>query len=226
MRMTMTRACGSLAILVGIALATACGDNVAEPGGEAIPVPRSDATAVLPPDLPTFCPPASQRPTSSNTPCQGEGSTCEYGASPDMQCNKTFACIADSSGQNLWLERATDRCFKTLCPTTATAIEALDNQPCTIPPTDAGATSDADEAVCAMTNGICACTTGAGGSDLHERRWVCVRPDVGGCPVERPRAGESCNGNLWCDYGSCKWKRGLLMQCKDQHWISGGAPCN
>lgn len=213
----------ALGVVVSVVLATACGDNVAEPGGDPIPIPRSDAMAVLPPELPTVC--QTQRPTT-NSPCQAEGSTCEYGASPDMQCNKTFACVADATGLNLWLERATDRCFKSVCPTTPAGIEMLDNQPCALPETDAGSVSDAEEAVCAMTNGICACTTGAGGSDVHERRWVCVRPDVGGCPVQRPRLGDDCAGNLWCDYGSCKWKRGLLMQCKDQHWISGGAPCN
>lgn len=219
----MKRALGTSALALGIALATACGDNVAEPGGDPIPVPRSDSTAPLTPDLPVFCP--DQRP-GTNTSCQAEGSTCEYGTSPDMQCNKTFACIADVNGANRWIERSTDRCHRSMCPTTAASIESLDNQPCSLPVTDAGPTSDADEAVCGMTNGICACTTGAGGSDVHERRWVCIKPDVGGCPVNRPRAGDSCNGNLWCDYGSCKWKRGLLMQCQDNHWISGGAPCN
>ena len=142
-----------------------------------------------------------------------------------MQCNKTYACVPDQSG-NLWIERDTDTCHRTTCPTEPTAIEAIDNQPCSIPVTDGGATSDADEAVCEMTNGICACTIGADAAHAHERRWVCIRPNVGGCPVERPLAGDSCSGSLWCDYGSCKWKRGLLMQCKDQHWLTGGAPCN
>jgi hypothetical protein len=220
----MMRVTGALGLAaIAVSVATACGDNVAEPGGDPIPVPRSDATAPLPPDLPIFCPDA--RP-STNGPCQVEGSTCEYGTSPDMQCNKTYACVPDQSG-NLWIERAVDRCHRTTCPAEPASIETLDNQPCSIPTAlDAGPATDADEAVCGMTNGICACTTGAGGADTHERRWVCVRPDGGGCPLQRPRAGDTCNGNLWCDYGSCKWKRGLLMQCKEQHWVSGGAPCN
>lgn len=220
----MMRALGGVGVVIAIVLATACGDNVAEPGGDPIPVPRSDAMAVLPSDLPVVCP--STQPTT-NGGCQAEGSTCEYGKSPDQQCNRTFACVADSSFGTLWLQRATDPCYKSVCPTDPTGIEALDNQPCSLTAAaDAGPTTDADEAVCPMTNGICACTTGAGGSDVHERRWVCVRPDVGGCPVERPRVGTSCGGKLWCDYGSCKWKRGLLMECKDNHWVSGGAPCN
>lgn len=220
--MSLARSLGALAFASAIALATACGDSVAEPGGDRIPIPRSDAIAPLPPDLPTFCP--SSRP-SVNAPCQIEGSTCEYGTSPDMQCNRTYACIPDSSG-NLWIERATDTCHKSLCPSTPQDIESLDNQPCALPATDAGAASDVDEAVCAMSNGVCACTTGADAAHAHERRWVCVRAGAGGCPVVRPRAGDSCTGNLWCDYGSCKWKRGLLMQCQEQRWVTGGAPCN
>lgn len=218
----VTRISGASGLVFAVVLATACGDAVAEPNGETIPVPRSDAMAALPQDLPTFCP--GSRP-SVNTFCQVEGSTCEFGTSPDMQCNKTYACVPDVSG-NLWIERAAERCHKSACPTEPADIESLDNQPCSLPVADGGATNDADEAVCAMTNGICACTTGSDATHAHERRWVCIRPNVGGCPVERPRAGDSCNGNLWCDYGSCKWKRGLLMQCKDQHWLTGGAPCN
>ena len=114
------RALGAAFVLLATVVGTACGDNVAEPGGEPIPVPRSDATAVLPQDLPSFCPDA--RP-STNSSCQAEGSTCEYGTSPDMQCNKTFACVADVSGSNLWLERATDPCFKSVCPATPAGIE-------------------------------------------------------------------------------------------------------
>lgn len=216
------RAAGFAVLVLAIALATACGDAVAEPGGDPVPVPRSDALAPLPQDLPTFCP--DDRPRA-NTACQIEGSTCEYGTSGDMQCNDTFACVPDSSG-NLWVERATDRCHKSACPTEPADIESLDNQPCSIPAPDGGATTDADEAVCTMTNGICACTTGVDGAHAHERRWVCIRPGVGGCPLERPHAGQRCTGNFWCDYGSCKWKRGLLMQCVDQRWITGGAPCN
>lgn len=218
----MTRAFVGLGFVFAVVLATACGDNVAEVGGEKIPVPRSDAMAALPADVPISCPDA--RP-STNGPCASEGSTCEYGTSADAHCNKTFACIPDQSG-NLWLERAADTCHKSLCPATAAGVETLENQPCALPAPDGGPISDADEAVCSMTNGICACTTGPGGTNTHERRWVCIRPDVGGCPSARPRVGDTCSGSLWCDYGSCKFKRGLLMQCKDGHWISGGAPCN
>jgi hypothetical protein len=142
-----------------------------------------------------------------------------------MQCNKTYACTSDV-GSAYWLERSTDHCAKSLCPTEAADIESLDGQPCTLPVTDAAPPSDADEAVCGMTNGVCACTTGPDAQHAHDRRWVCAKASSGGCPVARPRAGEGCVGNLWCDYGSCQWKRGLLMQCQDNHWITGGAPCN
>ena len=125
---TTLGALGLTAIVV--LLGTACGDVYADPGGEDIPIPRSDAMAVLPKDVPVQCP--SQRP-NENGPCQFEGSTCEYGTSPDMQCNKTYACTPDSAG-SFWLERSVDRCVKSLCPAEPQAIETLDGQPCEIPP--------------------------------------------------------------------------------------------
>lgn len=209
-----------------LVLAAACGDVYAEPGGGPLPETpfQSDAAAaVFPRDTPPSCP--RQRP-SVNSPCAAVGSTCEYGPSPDMQCNRTFACVADQTG-NLWVERPTDRCLASACPAAADIL-ALDGQPCELPAAgaDAGPTSDADEIVCPMTNGICACTTGPDAARAHPRHWVCVRPTTSDCSVRRPRAGEGCSGSLWCDYGSCKFKRGLLMQCKDDVWLTGGAPCN
>lgn len=220
----MRRALSSIGAVLVVVAAAACGDVYAEPDGENLPVPRVDGRAILPKDVLGQCP--AQRP-NENGPCSFAGSTCEYGPSPDMQCNKTYACTPDSFGQ-YWLERSTDRCTKSVCPTDPADIESLDGKPCSLADNanDAGPITDADEAICAMTNGICACTTGPDAQRGHERRWVCIRPNVGGCPTTRPRAGEGCAGNLWCDYGSCKWKRGLLMQCKENQWLTGGAPCN
>ena len=41
-----------------------------------------------------------------------------------------------------------------------------------------------------------------------------------------PLAGQPCLGTAWCDYGSCSFKRGVLMECRGDVWISGGAPCS
>lgn len=214
----------TLALASGaLSLPVACGDVVADPGGEPPPpLPASsDASAVFPRELPPSCP--SRRPLV-NSPCDAVGSTCEYGTSPDMQCNRTFACVSDVFG-NLWVERPKGECQARACPAPATTL-TLDGQPCEIPTVDASAPSDADEMLCPMTDGICACTTGPDGPRAHERRWVCVRPATAECSVRRPLAGQPCNGALWCDYGSCKTKRGLLMQCIDGVWLTGGAPCN
>lgn len=218
--MTARPATASLLVL----LAAACGDVYAEPGGGPIPPTpfKSDASAVFPRDVPTSCP--TQRP-QVNSPCGVAGSTCEYGTSPDMQCNDTLACVSDVTG-NLWIERPTDRCLARSCPKEPADVLALDGQPCDLGDPDGGALSDADEIVCPMTNGICACTTGPDAAHGHPRQWVCVRPTTSECSVRRPRAGSPCSGNLWCDYGSCKFKRGLLMQCKDGVWLTGGATCN
>jgi len=210
--------------MVGV-VAAACSDahiDLNTVGGTDDVQRVTDASAVLPQELPIFCP--QQRP-NENRPCESAGSTCEYGTSPDMQCNKTYACTfdPDTGQQSFWTERNTDACLAKACPAEPADIAALDNQPCALPDNTGDA---ADEIVCPMNNGICACTTGAGGTDVHERRWVCILPPAGGCPAHRPLAGAGCTGTLWCDYGSCKFKRGLLMQCKGSRWLTGGAPCN
>jgi hypothetical protein len=109
-----------------------------------------------------------------------------------------------------------------MCPDNAD-IASLDGKPCMLE-TDAGVVTDADEAVCTMTDGICACTTGRDLASAHPRRWVCIRPNSA-CPASRPSAGAPCEGLFWCDYGSCAFKRGLAMECKDGIWLTGGASC-
>ena len=208
-----------------IAFGAACGDVYAEPGAGPPPesaVFQSDASAVFPRELPSSCP--AQRP-QVNAPCSVPGSTCEYGASPDMQCNRVFACVAGVGG-NAWLERPSDRCLARACPKEPADTLTLDGRPCDLGDADAGAITDADEVVCPMSNGICACTTGPDGAHAHARQWVCVRPTTADCRARRPRAGEACSGDLWCDYGSCKFKRGVLMQCTSGIWLTGGASCN
>ena len=167
--MSFARATTLLLAASALALAAACGDVYAEPGGEPLPPPEfsADASAVVfPRELPPQCPAARPR---ENTFCSVPGSTCEYGASPDMQCNKTFQCVADPEGA-WWLERPTDSCRAAACPNPPGVTLSLDGQPCEIPVEDGGASSDADEIVCPMADGICACTTGPGGSRAHPRR--------------------------------------------------------
>jgi hypothetical protein len=204
-----------------------CGDVYADPSSPSQPVdvPMVDGSAVFPQDVPSDCP--SQRP-SENTFCNVPGSTCEYGSSADMSCNVTLACATDTTFGSSWIRRPHDSCASNLCPTGDVA--SLDGKPCTLVPDgglepDAEAPTDADERMCGMSDGICTCTTGRDAAHAHARMWICVKP-IQTCPARRPLAGERCTGSAWCDYGSCKFKRGLAMQCQNGAWVTGGATCN
>lgn len=209
-----------------MALASACGDVYADPDSD-VPEPSGVVTmmdagvsAVSPTIRPALiCPAGRPRENSS---CAAPGSTCEYGESADRQCNAVLACTGVMVTTMAWTPRPNEACFSNICPVT-TDITALDGKPCALD-ADGGPVTDNDEAVCNMTDGICACTTGRDGATKHERRWVCVRPESV-CPTNRPHLGASCNGSLWCDYGSCAFKRGLLMECSNDVWVAGGASC-
>lgn len=210
--------------LTAMTLASACGDVYADPDGDPpdAPVVVVDAGtgAVSINDPLVSCP--ADRPRE-NSACPAPGSVCEYGTSADRQCNAVLSCIGAMSAARAWTARPNEACFSSICPI-ATDIAAIDGKPCTLD-TDGGPVTDNDEAVCSMTDGVCACSTGPDGATKHERRWVCVRPEPV-CPTNRPRLGASCMGNLWCDYGSCAFKRGLLMECSNGGvWVAGGAPC-
>jgi len=227
----------SLSLGVVMLAASACGDVYADPEGPEQPTarPATDSgfgSTVFPSEVRGECPASRPR---ENTGCGVAGTTCEYGKSADSQCNSTLACFGDSF-RTYWDARPTDRCHAKTCPATPVDVSTLEGKPCglavdgaaagEIDP-DGGATTkpitDADEAVCNMANGICACTTGASGT-AHARVWVCMKP-LAVCPPNRPLAGTVCSGALYCDYGSCAFKRGVVMECQNDHWQVSGATC-
>ncbi|MBX3222669.1 MAG: hypothetical protein KF795_19270 [Labilithrix sp.] len=213
---------GTVWTAVGVALVAACGDVYADPDPD-LAAPAFDAGATeagvfFPGDMRPDCP--ATRPRENST-CPIVGTTCEYGTSADRQCNTVLVCEGSMLGGG-WAARPNDSCFAAVCPSGA-EVATLDGKPCALD-ADGGPVTDNDEAVCNMTDGTCACTTGRDGATRHDRRWVCVRP-VSDCPPSRPRQGEPCNGGLWCDYGSCTSKRGAVMECTSGVWLTGGAPC-
>jgi hypothetical protein len=208
----------AVALSSGAVAIFACGDVYIDPDGTVLPQPQIvfDGSAVFPAEIPTRCPTTRPR---ENTTCDASGSACEYGTSPDRQCNDILTCRG-SDADSHWEARLPETCNRSFCPR-GIDIDSLDGQPCAL---DAGASSS-DEALCNTTGGVCACTTGRDGANAHPRKWVCVRPTVSLCPATRPLAGQPCQGSLYCDYGSCAFKRGSLMECKGGIWVSGGAPC-
>ena len=217
----------ALALLA--ALAVACGDLYSDPspgmssGGVAGVSSGAfvDAAVVEPKDFVTPCP---HNPAVEGAACTAVGATCEYGSSPDMHCNTTLSCGPDGNIGVSWNARPSALCPSYDCPHGPSA--PIEGTPCSLPASDAGTTpSDADELVCPMTDGICACSTGTDPAHHHARVWVCLKP-IATCPSTRPLAGQSCGEARTCDYGSCSFKRGMRMECKAGIWTSASASCN
>jgi hypothetical protein len=220
----------ALAIVSAVAL-SACGDSYADAFGtggapEAVPTASAgaavDSGAIVPHDKILACP--DRRP-DENSPCAAPGAACEYGSSPDPACNATIACTSTLDGSSAWTRRPSGpaSCSAGECPSGSTA--SIAGKPCDAPHVDGGAPRPADELVCTMSDGTCACTTGPDATHEHARVWVCSTPRPP-CPVRRPLAGEACGERLSCDYGSCDWKRGVRMECSDGVWLTGGGTCS
>ena len=218
-------------LALSAALPAACGDLYSDPtpgtssgivsGGAPTAFFADAAAAPTPKDVVTACP---HNPAVEAAECDAVGATCEYGSSPDMHCNTTLSCGPDGNFGMSWIARPSALCPSYACPHGPSA--PIEGTPCSLPANDAGATtSDADELVCAMTDGICACSTGTDPAHGHPRVWVCSKPTAT-CPSTRPLAGQSCGEARTCDYGSCSFKRGMRMECKAGIWISASASCN
>lgn len=157
-------------------------------------------------------------------PCASVGAICEQGSSPDTRCNTTLECVPQAGFGTIWTARPSLPCATYECPKGESA--PIDGTPCNVPTSDAGAPSASDELVCPMTDAVCACTTGVDAKHAHARTWVCVKP-AGYCPATRPLVGAPCTSSgSQCDYGSCNFKRGMRMECKDNAWGSASVTCS
>lgn len=229
--MTASLRIGVTALAVAAALAAGCGDLYSDPTpgtdrGFVSGAPTSGfvidaAAAPTPKDHITACP---HNPAVEGAECNAVGATCEYGSSPDMHCNTTLSCGPDGNLAMSWSARPSVLCPSYDCPHGPSS--PIEGTPCSLSASDGGgAPSDADELVCPMTDGICACSTGTDPAHGHARVWVCSKPTPT-CPATRPLAGQSCGEARTCDYGSCSFKRGMRMECKAGIWTSASASCN
>ena len=221
MRRPARRIFGRAELLVVVV--AGCGDIYADPDEVVVTSARPGLDAGIgasPSPISVECP--VDRPRE-NTPCFAVGSTCEYGKSADEKCNVILVCRG-APEDGYWDSMSDGDCHARSCPAAAD-IASLDGQPCTLQAPDGGSTNDADEAICNVGDGVCACTTGRGGADVHPRRWACVRPSSASCPSARPLAGQACSGTAFCDYGSCDFKRGALMECTNNRWLASGRAC-
>lgn len=215
---TLVLACGDLVSTP--AVGSGGGFDEATPSASARPSIALDASAAAPKDILSSCP---LHPAIEGADCSALGATCEYGSSPDQRCNTTLSCEPDVSSINTWTARPSVLCPSYECLRGASA--AIEGTPCALPASDGGAPADADELACPMSDGICACSTGTDPAHAHARVWVCVKPSSS-CPSTRPLVGQSCSFDQTCDYGSCAFKQGMRMECKQGVWSSASASCN
>lgn len=184
------------------------------------------STGLLTPQPPPTCPNVIKTfgdggaiipPQTDDGRCELSGAVCEYGTSPDRNCNEVYTCPSESEA---WRQLPGERCASfDECPKNQ-PISAIEGLPCGFD----GGVSDADELHCNMSDGVCACTTGRGGTDVHPRQWVCTKP-LSACPLVRPNQGQPCQGGMVCDYGSCRSKRGMAMTCIRGVWGATSIDC-
>ena len=59
--------------------------------------------------------------------------------------------------------------------------------------------------------------------------WRCIHADQdAGCPRKRPRIGAECVRPLSCDYGTCVFEDGVVMDCYSGYWAkatTGSSGC-
>jgi hypothetical protein len=197
-------------------LAVACDEVYANPVTTSPPgpfVPDSGGLRVTR-TPPIQCP---RGEVTVNQTCAQPSGRCEYGGSPDGQCNTIYVCSEDSRYGAYWSEQSAPRCALA-CPEDPSLI--VEGAPCDV--ADAG--GDEAELHCTAAQRTCMCTTGRDGNHAHPRKWVCITPDQD-CPAKRPLLGQPCFGSRACDYGACLSKRGMRMICADDVWQTEGEPC-
>jgi hypothetical protein len=134
---------------------------------------------------------------------------CEYGASPNLDCNVLFVCgwhDAGGFGCPTWMQQggAPADCPADTCPESLPMITPGD--PCGAPHLN-----------CAYPNATCICASGtSGGFDGGDAGWACF-PIQPGCPSPRPRIGTPCTDDgMLCDYG--RSAGGVATRCQSGVW--------
>ncbi len=153
-------------------------------------------------------------PAAGSTCDVSPGHDCEYGSSPNPNCNSVFACDRKDTPTGVWVEVPRSG---TCPPSTGTcpasySVAASGMGPCEV-----------DGTTCDYPQGTCICTSDPGGLPIiNGPVWSCT--PANGCPEPRPNLGSSCaSPGLMCDYGACSG--GVAEQCTDGSWTLAEVPC-
>jgi hypothetical protein len=168
---------------------------------------------------PPVCPDSPPTPGSS---CNNYlGPYCEYGDSPNPDCNDAFEC---GTAPSVWKKVPSAGA----CPAPGTKCPGSYPGGDTMEPTCAP-----DGLSCEYPQGFCVCTTDPGGlPTTGGPLWSCAPPG-NGCPAKRPLLGTGCTSlspkgdttapGPICDYGSCTG--GVAEQCSGWYWQLAQTAC-
>jgi hypothetical protein len=162
--------------------------------GEGVPPPDSGP----PPSGP--CPPSPPAGL-----CTSPNVQCEYGTSPNINCNQVYTCTGGS-----WLTMMGGTCPAPSCP----ASYGLVMQ---------GTSCSPDGGVCAYPKGTCTCSEGSPPT-VGGPIWECFAAQPG-CLDFRPDLGTPCSApsSLTCDYGACAG--GIAVSCQSGTWQEAYTVC-
>ncbi len=214
MRLTAATLVGIGLVAYGALLVAACDSDKFYPSTGS----RGFAPAPVPFDAgnskPAEVPPSPCEAAQAGSVCTYSGpQSCERGDAANVGCNEVLTCTSAE-----W-RRGVGRTCATTCPSTfGDAPDGACEEPATAP-----------SVLCEYPEGLCGCvhssrigdasTDGdAGdddGGDAGPYVWTCVpAKHQDGCPRARPRLGDRCVRKVTCDYGSCVFDDGILVECR------------
>lgn len=150
----------------------------------------------------------------------GNPAACELGDAANVRCNEVLTCTGSQ-----WRRADAGTPCVSACPSTFTLGE----------PDAACGLEHASTVLCEYPEGLCGCMHSASTGDAGDAGdpdaasvdggtyvWTCIEPKrQEGCPRTRPRLGDRCVRKVTCDYGSCVFDDGILVECRggtDAFW--------
>ncbi len=232
MRVSVTPFVCAGIVAYGALLAAACDSDKFYPSTGARGFPGSsstpaDAGSTTPREIaPSPCEEAM--PTYA---CEYQGpQACELGDAANVRCNDVLSCVGYR-----WRPADAGPPCTTACPAAFTFDE----------PDGACSAETASTLLCEYPEGMCGCARASrlvdastdadaagddpdagDAGDAGPYVWTCIQAkEQEGCPRTRPRLGARCVRRVTCDYGSCVFDDGIVVECRgstsESFWSQG-----
>jgi hypothetical protein len=153
---------------------------------------------------------------AADSPCTTAPPVCEYGTSPNRDCNVSVVCDRGEwrYGKNDCIQKPQDPS----CPSTYAQVAA-------------GSSCATTGAQCNYSDGRCQCGVEQAGPIFADASghtvWLCDKPTDPACPFPRPRLGSACatSASLVCGYGTCSDLNGISQSCVNGAWQETATAC-